>query len=126
MGIGGFWAPRGPLDPRAKFGSFSGPGDWPMMFPRQKIWSKFFPERMLVFLSHGLLTTYSRKPGNYNGTIILEIDIMKISSPLNLKFTFFANVKTKNPLFFLLDSQYSQLSFTVSNSKSKETTKKFV
>ena len=26
MGIGGFWALRGPLDPRAKFGSFSGPG----------------------------------------------------------------------------------------------------
>ena len=30
------------------------------------------------------LTTYSRKPGDYNGTIIFEIDIMKNSSPLNL------------------------------------------
>ena len=30
------------------------------------------------------LTKYSRKPGNYNGTIIFEIDIMKNSSPINL------------------------------------------
>ena len=30
------------------------------------------------------LSTYSRKPGNYNGTIIFEIDIMKKSSPINL------------------------------------------
>ena len=28
-------------------------------------------------------TTYSRKPGNYNGTIIFEIDIMKKSYPIN-------------------------------------------
>ena len=47
------------------------------------------------------LTTYSsRKPGDYNSTIIFEIDIMKISSPLNLKFTFFATVKTKITLLF--------------------------
>ena len=46
------------------------------------------------------LTTYSRKPGDYNGTIIFEIDIMKNSSPLNLKFSFFANVKTKIILLF--------------------------
>ena len=44
------------------------------------------------------LTTFSRKPGNYNGTIM--IDIMKKSSPLNLKFTFFATVKTKITLPF--------------------------
>ena len=30
------------------------------------------------------LTTYSRKPGNYSGTIILQIDIVKKSSPINL------------------------------------------
>ena len=30
------------------------------------------------------LTKYSRKPENYNGTIIFEIDIMKNSSPTNL------------------------------------------
>ena len=41
------------------------------------------------------LTTYSRKPGDYNGTIIFEIDIMKNSSPLNLIFTFFAMSKPK-------------------------------
>ena len=41
-------------------------------------------------------TTYSRKPGDYNGTIIFEFDIMKNSSPLNLKFIFFATLKTKN------------------------------
>ena len=29
-------------------------------------------------------STYSRKPGDYNGTIIFEIDIMKNSSPINL------------------------------------------
>ena len=29
------------------------------------------------------LTTYSRKPENYNGTIIFEIDIMKNLSPIN-------------------------------------------
>ena len=46
------------------------------------------------------LTTYSRKPGNYNGTIIFEFDIMKNSSQLNLKFTYFATVKTKITLFF--------------------------
>ena len=46
------------------------------------------------------LTTYSRKPGNYNGTIIFEIDTMKNSFPLNSKFTFFATVKTKITLLF--------------------------
>ena len=46
------------------------------------------------------LTTYNRKPENYNSTIIFEIDIMKNSSPLNLKFTFFATVKTKIILRF--------------------------
>ena len=30
------------------------------------------------------LTTYRRKTGEYNGTIIFEIDIMKNSSPINL------------------------------------------
>ena len=29
------------------------------------------------------LTAYSRKPENYNGTIIFEIDIMKNSSRIN-------------------------------------------
>ena len=46
------------------------------------------------------LTTFSRKLGNYNGTIIFEIGFMKKSSPLNLKFTFFATVKTKITLLF--------------------------
>ncbi len=41
------------------------------------------------------LTTYSRKPGDYNGTIIFEIDIIKNSSPLNLIFTSFAMTKPK-------------------------------
>ena len=30
------------------------------------------------------LATYSRKPENYNGTIIFEFDIMKNSSPIKL------------------------------------------
>ena len=47
-----------------------------------------------------ILTTYSRKPGDYNGTVIFEIDIMKNSSPLNLKFTSFVTVKTKITLLF--------------------------
>ena len=46
------------------------------------------------------LSTYSRKPWNYNDTIIIEIDTMKKSSPLNLKFTFFVTVKTKITLLF--------------------------
>ena len=46
------------------------------------------------------LSTFSRKPWNYNGTIIFEIDIMKNSYPLNLKFTLFATVKTKITLLF--------------------------
>ena len=41
------------------------------------------------------LTKYSRKPGDYNGTIIFDIDIMKNSYPLNLIFTFFAMSKPK-------------------------------
>ena len=45
-------------------------------------------------------TTYSRKAGDYNGTIIFEFDIMKNTSPLSLKFTFFATVKTKITLLF--------------------------
>ena len=40
-------------------------------------------------------TTYCRKPGDCNGTIIFEVDIMKNSSPLNLKFTIFAMSKPK-------------------------------
>ena len=43
------------------------------------------------------LAKYCRKLGNYNGTIIFEIDIMK-SSPINLKFTFLP--KTKIALLF--------------------------
>ena len=35
--------------------------------------------------------TYSRELGDYNCTIIFEIDIMKNSSPLILKFTFCTN-----------------------------------
>ena len=41
----------------------------------------------------------SRKPGDYNGTIIVEFDIMKNSSPLNLKLTFFAMSKPKQQFF---------------------------
>ena len=40
-------------------------------------------------------TTYCRKQGDCNGTIIFEVDIMKNSSPLNLKFTIFAMSKPK-------------------------------
>ena len=41
------------------------------------------------------LTTFNRKPGNYNGTIIFEIDIMKKFSPINSKFTFLPLSKPK-------------------------------
>ena len=60
---------------------------------------------------------YSRKPGNYNGTIIFEIHIIKKSSPLNLKFTFFATVKTKITLLF---------SATLAATITKKTIKTFV
>ena len=52
------------------------------------------------------LTTHSRKPGYYNGTIIFEID-MKNSSPLNLKFIFFATGKTKMSLLFWYNQNIS-------------------
>ena len=62
-------------------------------FKSAKIWlrnsifnvSKFFT---YVSKTHANLSTYSRKPGNYNGIIIFEIDIMRKSSPINLKFIF--------------------------------------
>ena len=54
--------------------------------------SKYF---MYVAKTRANLTTYSRKPENYTGTIIFEIDVMKNSSPLNLKFTSFAMSKPK-------------------------------
>ena len=36
-----------------------------------------------VTKTHPHSSTYSRKPENYNGTNIFEIDIMKKSSPIN-------------------------------------------
>ena len=36
-----------------------------------------------VTKTHANLTTCSRKPENYNGAIIFEIDIIKKSSPIN-------------------------------------------
>ena len=68
------------------------------------IWASYKPH---VTKTHPNWTTYSRKLGNYNGTIIFEIDIMKNSSQLNLKFIFFATIKTKMNTFSLLDSQLS-------------------
>ena len=62
----------------------------------QRPCSKFFT---YVTKTRANLTTYSRKPENYNGTNIFEIDIMKNSSPLNLKFTFFAMSKPKQHFF---------------------------
>ena len=50
--------------------------------------------------THANLTIYSIKPGNYNGTNFFEIDIIKKSSPINSKFTFFATVTTKIALPF--------------------------
>ena len=44
------------------------------------------------------LSTYSRKPGNYNGTIIFEIDEKVF--PNQFKIHNFATVKTKMALLF--------------------------
>ena len=62
----------------------------------------YTPDKCFTYVTKTIAnsTTYSRKPGDYNGTIIFEFDIMKNSSPLNLKFTFFATVKTKITLLF--------------------------
>ena len=46
-----------------------------------KYWSKFFTYVTKICAN---LTTYCRKPENYNGTIIFEIDIMKNLSLINL------------------------------------------
>ena len=61
------------------------------------LFHKFFGCKCFTYVTKTIanLTTYSRKPGNYNGINIFEIDIMKNSSPLNLKFTFFAMSKPK-------------------------------
>ena len=44
-------------------------------------WYKFYT---YVTKTPAKLTAYRRKPENYNGSIIFEIDIMKKSSPINL------------------------------------------
>ena len=56
-----------------------------------RVFSPFFAELMLhgkcftyLTKTRANSTTYSRKPGNFNGTISFEIDIMKNSSPINL------------------------------------------
>ena len=58
----GFWAPRGPQGPslglRAKFGLFSDPGGLANDVSKAKNLVQIFPERLLVFLSHGLLRVY--------------------------------------------------------------------
>ena len=61
---------------------------WPKIYD----YAKFFT---YVTKTLAQLSTYSRKTGNYNGTIIFEIDSMKKFSPLNLKFTFYAISKPK-------------------------------
>ena len=48
---------------------------------RPQCFGKFFT---YVTKTCANLTTCSREPENYNGTIIFEIDIMKNSSPINL------------------------------------------
>ena len=60
--------------------------------------SKFFT---YVTKTRPNLTTYSRKPGNYNGTIIFDIDIMKKSYPINLNLRFLplSKPKPKHHLF---------------------------
>ena len=78
-------------------------GKWKIPLGNMHYWctilGKFFT---YVTKTRANLSTYSRKLGNYNGTIIFEIDIIRNSSPLNLKFTFFATVKTKITLPFCL------------------------
>ena len=51
-------------------------------------------------MSSKLKGTYPHLMENWGITTIFEIDIMKKSSPLNLKFTLFATVKIKITLFF--------------------------
>ena len=63
------------------------------------ILGKFFT---YVTKTRANLSTHSRKPGNYNDTIIFEIDIMKKSSPINLEFTFLPKLsKPKWPSFLV-------------------------
>ena len=45
-------------------------------------------------------TTYYRKPGDCNGTIIFEIDIMEKLIPTQFKIHNFCHVKTKITLLF--------------------------
>ena len=72
-------------------------------------------------------TTYCRKQGDCNGTIIFEVDIMKNSSLLNLKFTIFVMSKPKWHFFSAgLTALSAQLLSVTEKIKTKETTKIFV
>ena len=70
------------------------------------------------------LTTYTKKPGNNNGTIIFEIDIMKKSYPVNLKFTSLPLSKPKWHFFSGAVSWCSQLCCSVNKNKTKTFVKK--
>ena len=57
-------------------------------------------------MSPKLVQTYPHMVENHGITyLIFDIDIMKKSFPLNLKFTFFATVKTKIPILFSVTQQ---------------------
>ena len=101
----------------------------PKQWSNNKVCSKF--SKLCIYLSRCMcrcncftyvtktianLTTYSRKPGDYNGTIIFENDIMTNSSPLNFKIHIFRLCN----ISFLLDSQHSQLSFRVLSKQKKQ------
>ena len=70
------------------------------------------------------LTTYSRKPGNYNGTIIFEIDIMKKSSP-SIQNSHICHCQNQNVTSFLVQSaEISVTSIVNKNNQPKAFVKK--
>ena len=88
---------------------------WILICPSHVRWrvpSKCFTYATKTFANS---TTYSRKPGDYNGTIIFEIDII----PTQFKIHIFCHCPNQNNTSFLLGLQHSQLSFRVNQNKRK-------
>ena len=82
------------------------------------ILGKFFT---YVTKTHANLSTYSRKPGNYNDTIIFEIYwYHEKVFPNQFKIHIFATVKTKMSLLFWCNQLLLSVTFSVNKKQTKQ------
>jgi hypothetical protein len=72
-------------------------------------WRQFDGSKCFTYVTKTIAnsTTYSRKSGDYNGTIIFEFDVILTLFKIHI----FCHCENQNNTSFLLDSQHSQLSF---------------